>query len=41
MPTAPTTITPEDHEGSKTARIVEIQPDLSRKILPVVLSVTS
>ena len=32
-----TTFSATDHEGNKAARIVEIQPDLSRKLLPVII----
>lgn len=33
----PTTFTPTDHDGQKAARILEIQPDGSRKLLDVIL----
>lgn len=33
----PTTFTPTDHEGQKAARILEIQPDGTRKLLDVIL----
>jgi len=32
------TLTPTSHEGNRTARILEIQPDLSRKLLPVTIT---
>jgi len=35
--TLPTTFSATSHEGNNSARIVEIQPDLSRKLLPVVI----
>jgi branched-chain amino acid transport system substrate-binding protein len=35
----PTTLSAEAHEGNRSARILEIQPDLSRRLLPVVISV--
>lgn len=35
--TLPTTFTPNDHEGNKAARILEIQPDGQRKLLDVIL----
>jgi branched-chain amino acid transport system substrate-binding protein len=37
----PTTFTPSRHEGNQSARVVEIQNDLSRKILPIVLHAES
>ncbi|WP_210210125.1 ABC transporter substrate-binding protein [Rhodopseudomonas palustris] len=36
--TLPTTFSATEREGNQAARIVEIQPDLSRKLLPVVVS---
>jgi branched-chain amino acid transport system substrate-binding protein len=35
--TLPETLTPESHEGNNAARILEIQPDLTRKLLPVTI----
>jgi branched-chain amino acid transport system substrate-binding protein len=35
--TLPTTFSSTSHEGNDAARIVEIQPDLSRKLLPIVI----
>jgi branched-chain amino acid transport system substrate-binding protein len=35
--TLPTTFTATDHEGNQSAKVVEIQKDLTRKILPVVV----
>lgn len=35
--TLPETLTPELHEGNNAARILEIQPDLTRKLLPVTI----
>jgi branched-chain amino acid transport system substrate-binding protein len=37
----PTTFSPTDHEGNQSAKVVEIQNDLSRKVLPVVVHVQS
>lgn len=37
--TLPTTFGPNDREGNEAARVVEIQPDLTRKMLPVTLTV--
>jgi branched-chain amino acid transport system substrate-binding protein len=36
--TLPTTFSETSHEGNKSARIVEIQPDLTRKLIPDVIS---
>lgn len=36
--TMPTTFSDTSHEGNKAARIVQIQPDLTRKLLPDVIS---
>ena len=36
--TLPTTFSETSHEGNDAARIVEIQPDLSRKLLPTVIT---
>jgi branched-chain amino acid transport system substrate-binding protein len=36
--TMPTTFSADSHEGNKAARIVQIQPDLTRKLLPDVIS---
>ncbi len=36
--TMPTTFSANSHEGNKAARIVQIQPDLTRKLLPDVIS---
>jgi branched-chain amino acid transport system substrate-binding protein len=36
--TMPTTFSATSHEGNKAARIVQVQPDLSRKLLPDVIS---
>jgi branched-chain amino acid transport system substrate-binding protein len=36
--TLPTTFSATDHEGNQSAKVVEIQTDLTRKILPVVVS---
>ena len=35
--TLPTTFTATDHEGNQSAKVVEIEKDLTRKILPVVV----
>lgn len=35
--TLPTTLSSESHEGNRSARILEVQPDLSRKLLPHVI----
>lgn len=35
--TMPTTFSADSHEGNKAARIVQIQPDLTRKLLPDVI----
>jgi len=35
--TLPTTLSAQSHEGNKSARILEVQPDLSRKLLPIVI----
>jgi branched-chain amino acid transport system substrate-binding protein len=35
--TLPTTFSADSHEGNNASRIVEIQPDLTRKLLPVVI----
>ena len=35
--TLPTTFSANSHEGNNASRIVEIQPDLTRKLLPVVI----
>ncbi len=39
--TLPTTFSATEREGNQSARIVEIQPDLSRKLLPVVVQAKS
>jgi branched-chain amino acid transport system substrate-binding protein len=39
--TMPTTFSAASHEGNKAARIVQIQPDLTRKLLPDVISAES
>jgi branched-chain amino acid transport system substrate-binding protein len=35
--TLPTSFSATNHEGNQSAKVVEIQPDLTRKVLPVVV----